>query len=503
MSYIKFYAIANSMVEVNERLSLYAKYYVNQKINGLHYTNFIPSNNTLSISNPDHSTHVNASNFLLYEKRNSIQINSLLIYAKDIKKFLDFLLIWNISDSDLINSDPFILLVGFTDYLRLIDKWQPKSDSIEWSLLKKIPLHDQALNIRKIIPIGYDKDKFLNKKDEALGVYPISSIKRTVKHALSYLDYIQKHTYQFENLKLKLVPTITKYTTNSVTSGTQGGRKNVSYHIHAILSEAGIDMTDARGMLKPLHESVFNKSELDIFMNAIPKDDVQNKLLFMVLAAFGLRRGEACNLQIDISTVPKEIYLMDHFKARECIKTQLKGDLEFHQQIERWVCSVRRVDYEHFNRKIKTKSRDLPLAIDIISQEHFLQLLTDWIIERSLIMDVLKIQHPFLFISISNNSKGSPITGGTIYSRFYKTVWNSNNINIFSHYSPHTFRHFFATYLIRIQNENISDVSDWLGHQNLETTRTIYYHYLPSENSEGINNVVLDMKNIFTGGRDT
>ena len=85
MSYIEFYAIANSMVEVNERLSQYAKYYANQKISGLHYTNFIPSSNTLSISKPDHSTHVNASNFLLYEKRNSTQINSLLVYARDIK----------------------------------------------------------------------------------------------------------------------------------------------------------------------------------------------------------------------------------------------------------------------------------------------------------------------------------------------------------------------------------------------------------------------------------
>ncbi|PEU81506.1 hypothetical protein CN394_11125 [Bacillus anthracis] len=503
MSYIKFYAIANSMVEVNERLSQYAKYYANQKISGLHYTNFIPSSNTLSISKPNHSTHVNASNFLLYKKRNSIQINSLLVYEKDIKKFLDFLLIWNITDSDLINSDPFILLVGFTDYLRLIDKWEPKSDSIEWSLLTKIPLHDQALLIRKIIPIGYDQNNFLTKKNTALGVYPISSIKRIVKHALSYLDYIQKYTYQFENLKLQLVPTITTYTNNSIIAGTQGGRTEVSYHIDAILSEAEIDTVDAQGVIKPLCKSVFSKSELDIFTNAIPKDDVQNKLLFMVLAAFGLRRGEACNLKIDISTVPKEIYLMDHFKARECIKAHLKGDLEFHPQIERWVCSVQRIDYEHFDRKIKTKSRELPLVIDIISQEHFLQLLTDWIIKRSLIMDVLKIQHPFLFISISNNSKGSPITGGTIYSRFHKIVRNSKNINILSHYSPHTFRHFFATYLIRIQNENISDVSDWLGHQNLETTRTIYYHYLPSENSEETNNTVLDMKNIFKGGRDT
>ena len=83
MSYIKFYAIANSMVEVNERLSLYAKYYVNQKINGLHYTNFIPSNNTLSISNPDHSTHVNASNF--YCMKNEILFKLILfLYTQKI-----------------------------------------------------------------------------------------------------------------------------------------------------------------------------------------------------------------------------------------------------------------------------------------------------------------------------------------------------------------------------------------------------------------------------------
>ena len=48
-------------------------------------------------------------------------------------------------------------------------------------------------------------------------------------------------------------------------------------------------------------------------------------------------------------------------------------------------------------------------------------------------------------------------------------------------YSPHSMRHFFATYLIKSKKYSILDVSKYLGHSGEETTVKTYYHYIDSE----------------------
>src|SRR3954468_22447347 len=102
MAYQDFFEIQN-ILDSTYKLKLFNSFYSSKNVNGLHYVDFIIETNAISISKPDHKIHHESTCFLI-EQRNSKSINSINRKAHNLKKFLDFLLIWEIEieEADLL-----------------------------------------------------------------------------------------------------------------------------------------------------------------------------------------------------------------------------------------------------------------------------------------------------------------------------------------------------------------------------------------------------------------
>jgi integrase len=483
MSYdhlLKFANIINSKF----RLIEYASYYKEVKLKGLHYVNFIPSSNTLSISNPNHTTHHESTSYLI-SKKESYSINTVRGQAHDIKKFLDFLLIWEI---DLLNCDLYIILQGFIDYMRCISTSNSKffNKSIYWSSVKEVPLHKKAYSLGQIERIEYSRDGFMERQE--WNEFQYSGISKALSTTIQYIYFLKEHTIHYHNLPLTQIPMKVKYETTML-SGTLG-KKLVSFvDIQSMLKITGLKPVISKQNLC-LDQKVFTIDEIDMFMNSLSPRNHQNLLLFYVLKCFGLRAAEAANLMIYLTTIPDNLIFMEHFEAKEKIKNQLKGDIEFSSTINRWVCYVIERDNEDYRSQHKSGSRQIPF---LFSEELLLELLVNALKERQILIRYAKEKHNYLFVSRHNTDKGNPINGKTIstrYSYYSQKLFKKSNIDL-TQYSPHSFRHFFASYLLRIVKEDISDVSRWLGHSDIEITRDTYSHYLP--NQERDKKIVEDM----------
>ncbi|MFT9496168.1 tyrosine-type recombinase/integrase [Anaerosolibacter sp.] len=467
------------------RLIDYARYYSRLELEGLHYVTFIKESNILSISCPDHSTHHLATSYLIV-KSSEYPINTVKGRANDLKKFLDFLMLWDIDPGDV---DLLRTLEAFTDYLRNIRLEKVKKHSIEWSMATEVPLHTQASTKGKVVSIGYDNAGFKHVKNWHELSY--STISQTVGTAVQYLFFLKERTRQYQALPLNLLPVTSKYN-KSILSGTLGKKQQTYVDIRAILSRVGLKAPVIKKNMI-LRQKVFKPDEFEFFMNAIPTHHRQNRLLFYVLGWFGLRASEAANIMIDTTTIPKNLVFMEFHEVREYIKKNLRGDIEFSQHIEQWVCSVVERDNEHYRAQHKSGSREVPL---LFSEEYFLDLLVEALLERELLMQYATETHSYLFVSL--RKRGNPITGASVGEKFTNLV---NKINKkykrdFKTFSPHSFRHFFATYLLRIKRKSISDVSRWLGHANEEITRDTYSHYLPNK-KDIEKEVVKDMIHTF------
>jgi integrase len=486
VSYNDLLKIAN-IVDNKMRLKAYIEQYSNIEVCGFHYINFIPETNTISISMPDHTTHHESTSFLIF-KKNIDSINTTKGQAEDLKKFLDFLLIWEI---DLMDCDLYVILLGFTDYLRCIKSGRELNiRSIAWATTNKLILNDNLLLTNNILNISYDKEGFMGAKyDDGLHY---TTIKKTISTAIQFISFLKDKTYKYSNLPINQIPQKYKYK-NTFLSGTLGKQLSYVTDIEIFLRNSGLTPSKHKESLI-LTQKVFTIDEVENFLNYIPTEHHQNKLLFYMLKAFGLRVGETANIMIDNSSLPSNFLLMEHFKARDFIKNNLRGDIEYYKPLEKWVCNVIERENEDFRSQHKSGSRAVPL---LFPEELFLDLLVNAIKERELLIRYTKIKHSFLFVSRHSKYKGSPINGKTIGSRFEtytKRLLKQTGINLTS-YSPHSFRHFFATYLLRELKEEISDVSRWLGHSSTEITRTTYSHYLPRKNED--KEVVKDMAEKF------
>ena len=185
---------------------------------------------------------------------------------------------------------------------------------------------------------------------------------------------------------------------------------------------------------------------------------------------------------------------MEYFEAQEYIKNNLKGDIEYSHSLNKWICSVVERENTDYRSQHKTGNREIPL---LFNQDLFTEALVNALKHRQILIRYCDIKHPFLFVSQKQCDKGLPISGSAIYSKFCtikENIYKEKGIDL-SEYSPHSFRHFFATYLIRVKNKKIDDVSEWLGHSTPETTRKTYLHYISDEAEN--TNTVEDMMDTF------
>lgn len=485
----------DNTLDGTDRLRAFVKIYSFAKINGLHYVHFDGKENVIQIYNPSHKLHYNSTCFLLKQKYTDTPINTVSRQAHQLRRFLDFLEFWNI---DLLEVDIFTVVVSFVSYLRLLKSLRAKPNrAIEGSLLKQVPLHERAKHFGKVSSIGLNFEGIMVQ--DRFEDFSHNTISGFVETACKYLGFLKKETHEFEALDLTSIPEKQRAFTTTTTGTTGRKTKVIVTNVHAILSEASFRIpTGSVGHIQPLSEEVMTEEDVKNFMSLIPSGDIQTRLLFYILKSFGLRRSEARNLLFVSENVPKDFYLWDFNKAQEWLKSEMHGDLSYDNTLKAWVCDVVKREVTNFQSQNKTVRRRL--IPNFFSQQELTHLLLEHIKERQLVMEETRQEHDYLFYSTSNNSKGEAITGGTIYSKYRSVISGSEKEDIYLNFSPHSFRHFFATHLIRIKRKLIYDVSRWLGHRDEKTTRITYLHYLPGNDDLPVDDKVGDMVATFKNG---
>lgn len=480
MSYDKLMEIED-IEDVNSRLIKHANYYSSTELNGLHYVNFDKDTNTLSISCPNHRTHHLATSFLIKEKKSN-SINTVKKRAYDLKKFLDFLLIWNI---DLLECDLLNLISGFVSYLRCIDPSPAPlfSDTmIFYSTLKKLPLNVTANSLGKVIKIGYQNNGFMASNSWEDSSY--IAIRNIVSSSIKYIRFLKEKSTMYKSLNTDEFP-VKAVKKQSALSGTLRSNSTVKViDTDFILLDAGMKKKRYSSAYFSLDLKVLQLEEIDEFMDSLASDNYQNKLLFTILKCFGLREGEASSLQVDVSKLSQDFMYMDFNDAIEHLKKNLAGDIEYDSRIEKWICHVNPNASTKYNQQSKTGARSIPL---VFTETNFEFYLFYGLVERQILMSRDNREHNFLFVSRSSkDERGNPITGDTVYTRFkyYADKLNTSGGIDLTDYSPHSMRHFFATHLIRTKKYNLLDVSKFLGHTSELVTLKTYYHFMDLETLE-------------------
>lgn len=478
MSYLKLIEIVG-MYRENDMIKRFCEFYKTKKISGLNYFEYSSVNQTTAIVTPLHEVHHESTCFLLEKKYVNESINTVLSAGRDLKKFLDFLLIWDI-DLEAKNLDLKVVALGFITHLRVIDKYRP-SRAVLWSYLQRIPMHQSAMNYGKITSVSFDDNHVLTRT--GFEEYSVETISKIVSTSLAYLKFLKERTVKYKNINFDSIPIKKSKNTYSFLSGTLGNKEQYIFDVTTLLQLARIDTKSLDNDIKPIEDDVFSTDEIGQFFDAINDNDTQNRLLFTMQKCFGLRSAELANLKIKSNSIPNEFYNWDFNDAAEYLKEKLKGDIEF-SRFNFWVCSVINRPNRNRNKQNKTRNRNVRLLHSLMSSNDFSGLLVSYLQERQFHLENSGItDHEYLFISYSNRSKFQPITGATVRSRYQSITDTPTLKNTFKKHSPHTFRHYFATYLIRVHQIDISDVSSLLGHADVQITRKTYLHYLVENNS--------------------
>lgn len=489
MNYVKLKAYSN-ILDSKDQLKAYANFYSSFEINGLHYVDFYSKKNIVRIYTPANKLHYYSSCFFLKQIYSGTPINTVLRQAHELRKFLDFLIYWNI---DLLKVDTLIIVEAFVSYLRLLKNQRALANgAIDWSLCKRIPLHERAERFGKVAAIALNKEGIM-VQDKFEDLSP-NTIKDCIKTACTYLEFLKEETYEFIDMDLTPIPVRLIEVTTRETGTTGKKASKLVTNIKAILSGANFNENNDE-IIKPLSEEVMTEERVNNFLSLIPPNDVQSKLLFLILKSFGLRRAEAGNLMFYSKNVPKDFYGWDVNKATDWLKNEMQGDLEFDNNLNKWVCNVVKRKVTNFQSQNKTiKNRLIPL---LFSQQELTNLLLQHVIKRQIDMELSGQEHDYVFYSNSNNAKGEPITGGAIYSKYRHIITGTEEEDYYLKFSPHAFRHFFATHLIRIKRIPIYDVSMFLGHADEKVTKRIYLHYIPGNEELSVDSPIEDMVSTF------
>jgi len=480
-----FLSHANILV-ANQRLKAYASYYDSLTIQGLYYVSFVPSRNVISLCQPDHRTDRLATAYLLMRKHGGREINTVRAQAHDLKLFQDFLFLWKLTPVEV---DLFVLLQGFSEYLRLSEPRRP-AHAIEWATMTRVALKEDA---KKLLSV--DHVDALSGSTCLSGGYSPRAIAKTVWTAVDFLKFLRKRTPEYKRLKIESLPSRQKVM-RSMISGTTGPGTRTTIDLKAIIRDVGIH-TDA-GRIRPVPiNAIFSPEDSNQYMSKISND--LDLLLFTVLRWFGLRPGEVSGLRIDPQSMPKHLSLLEYFEGKRWIKERVKGDVEFFSihGSGRWVCHVIDREDPDYRRghKGRGRRRDVPW---ILSQEDFGELFYRALCDRERLLDG-KTDHGYLFLRRDHKSPGVRITGKTIDKKFqvYTRKLREEKAIDLTRFRPYTFRHLYATYLLKELRVPLDDVSRWLGHSTTEITRNVYCHYLSTEASHRDEGTARHISDIF------
>lgn len=488
MSYLQLVEGTN-IVDNNKRYEKLSTIYSEKVVTGLHYVFFSIQENTLAVCLPNHQTNHYATSFLLLKKYKGDSINTVRSEANDLKKFLDFLLVWDI---DITDGDLLVILSGFVDYLCLLSNKNRISNYIEWALTKKLPLSDIANSKGKLSKLTNNEFSYSQEKD--LYEYTPKTIKKTLQTVVKYIHFLKKRTIKYQQINLNELPIKIKNYSGLI-SGTAGQIKIVDYDVSAILRNS-IKMTNKRNIESIHPSSVINKEQFDYFISNMTS--YQDKFIFLIMGFMGLRVGEVSNIKLDLSSLPPNFINMDYHQAIDIIKSNFKSDFELfnYNNSSVWLCHVvdrGREDFRALHKK-KGENRTIPW---LFGEDTFVELLYFSLIERELLMQNIEFDHGFLFVSRDRKALGNQITGQTILKRFRllsKNLLMDKSIDI-TKYSPHTFRHFFASYFLKELQVPLDDVSRWLGHATTAVTKDTYLHWIPSKYDT--KNEVSEILNVF------
>ncbi len=167
--------------------------------------------------------------------------------------------------------------------------------------------------------------------------------------------------------------------------------------------------------------SLIQEEDLELIFNSFDDQerDILNNVIFEFLYSCGLRVSELCNLQFNDLNIENKI-----------LRIKGKGD----------------------------KLRYVPISDTALNK------LTLYLMYRKE-YDIFKSNYIFI------NQKGKQITRQFVYNELQRTT---DELNIKNKYSPHSFRHTYATHLLE-GGADLRYVQELLGHSDISTTQ-IYVH---------------------------
>jgi integrase len=358
-----------------------------------------------------------------------------------------------------------------------------------------IPLHQVALSLGKIIAIG-PIDNLLALERKEWSEYPYETIEKSVETAIEYYKWLQKRTLKYKDLPIDLIPQAI-VRTRSLKSATAGEGKKQVNAVRAILAQVGLKPS-SNLVIRPFKQSkLILPDQADWFLSTLKSS--QDKLIFFLLRYFGIRASEVASLRVNPSTIPN---LRDPIAAKELIKKQLLGNIKWDKFGGFWFIQIE-------ESKTNNGIRTIPfLAAWGLEQDWLTHLIYESLFERQALIETglgKNSDHGYLFVSRHHAYRGQPITGESVLKKFNYLASklaskDDCKYDLTNGYSPHSFRHLFATLLILQDPQDDARITLLMGHGSTVTTKRIYFHIFEAakhSSSKDGNQTVKDMLETF------
>lgn len=441
--------------------------YSNIKINGLNYVREISSKsgNTVGYILVDNKNKPIKDVYRYIsrrKKKHGDELNTLKRICQDLRHFYDYMLI-NGTDVELLTYEHFY---NFVDgYLRKIDPDFRPRDTIDRSMLKKVPLLSIYKNNNRNITV-------LNENN--IGGFTSESINRilnTCKNFLIYLERIQKRNINIENI---FTEKIVNFDRGNMLLGHLSTGKKVVYSVTSFLKAAKIPFKSGNEPNPISNSRVFEDIEMQKFFSALREEkNSMYYLFFYLISKTGIRISEA--RAIKIWKLPKISIDMDFNELESDIKLIEKGKRIWEINIV-----IRRDNPSDL--QIKSVVNRAVYLID--NDGVFENLLRQAIIFRKHRMRKKKKDHEFLFI----NRGGNRYLNARVEQKFHEIMNKAGLIERAGRRQLviHSLRHTFASKWIKeLKGKNIdvelNHLSKLMGHSNSDVTRKTYLHFFKDD----------------------